>query len=458
MNKFTILMVTLLLGIGGALAQESASADLSLQECIAIALENNSTLRVAQKNLDIAGANVTTATAAWLPQISSSFSTGKYIQGARVDKTDVPSGIDPETGRVIYKQQSIYQAQTERNSHSARVSLSQNLFDFGQTLNSIKAAKADKQASAQHVENTRQSVIFNVKSAYYELLKAIHLEQVYQDAAKLAEDEVNRAQTMMDIGISSQSEVFQAKVTLGSARTTLITQQNAIEAAKANLNNALGRNPSTLVGVREDKSQPIFPTISFDEAAQTAIKNNAALKVYEFQTKASLFSLRMAQMRYMPSIGGSVSYARSNEDIGRVFSSKLDEDFSATLGLGVDLNIFNGLSDKANVQRAKLNHQIDQENLAEQKRLLTAQVQQYFLQLEAYKDFIEINQQNIEAARENLRLQQEKRRVGSGTELEVTQAQVELTRSLANLVNAEYEAKIARAQLETAMGIAEVIQ
>ena len=80
---------------------------------------------------------------------------------------------------------------------------------------------------------------------------------------------------------------------------------------------------------------------------------------------------------------------------------------------------------------------------------------QYFLQLEAYKDFIEINQQNIEAARENLRLQQEKRRVGSGTELEVTQAQVELTRAQANLVNAEYEAKIARARLETAMGAAE---
>lgn len=455
MNKCTALILTLLLGAGALLAQETAPADLTLQECIAIALENNSTLRVAQKNLAIAGTSVTTATAAWLPQINSSFSTGKFIQGARVDKTDVPSGIDPVTGRVIYKQQSIYQEQIERNSHSMRLSLNQNIFDFGETLNSIKAAKTEQQASAQNVENTRQAVIFNVKSAYYELLKAIHLEQVYQDAAKLAEEEVNRAQTMMDIGISSQSEVYQAKVTLGSARTALITQQNAVEAAKADLNNALGRNPSTPVGVREEESQTIFPTISFEEAARTAIQNNAALKAYELQSKASLFSLRMAQMRYMPSIGGSVSYSRSNEDIGRVFSSKLDQDFSATLGLGIDLNIFNGLSDKAGVQRAKLNHQIDEENLAEQKRLLTAQVKQYFLQLEAYKDFLEINQQNIEAARESLRLQQEKRRVGSGTELEVTQAQVELTKALANLVNAEYEAKIARARLESAMGVAE---
>ena len=453
MNKFTSLILLILLGIGSAFAQEPEP--LTLQQCIAIALENNSTLRVAQKSLQIAGTNVTSATAAWLPQVNSSLSTGRYIQGARVDIADVPTGIDPVTGRTIYTQQEIYQEQTERNSHSARISLSQNIFDFGQTLYSIKSAKANKQASAQSMENTRQMVIFNVKDAYYTLLKAIKLEQVYKEAATLAEEEVQRAQTMMDIGISSQSEVFQARVTLGSARATLINQQNAVDAARANLNNALGRSPDIPVDLREDESQPIFPAITFDEAAGEAIKNNSALKAYEFQTKASLFNLKMAQMRYAPSIGGSISYGRSNEDLSRVFSSKLDQDFNATLGLGLDLNIFNGLSDKAGVQRAKLNHQIDLENLAEQKRLLTAQVKQYFLLLEAYKDFLEINQQNIEAARENLRLQQEKRRVGSGTELEVTQAQVELTRALANLVNAEYEAKIARARLETAMGIAE---
>ncbi len=459
MNKFAApLAVLILLGAFYAFAQPAASADLTLQECIAIALENNSTLRVAQQRSQLAGTNVTSATSAWLPSINTSFSSGQYIQGARVLKTDVPKGVDPATGRVIYEQQEIYQEQTERSSHSARISLNQNIFDFGQTLNSIKSAKALQQASAQNVTSAREMVILNVKRAYYELLKAIRLEKVYTEAAQLAEEEVTRAQTMMDIGISSQAEVFQAKVSLGNARTSLITQQNAVDLARADLNNALGLNPGIPVGVREEATEPIFPTITFEEAAQTAIQNNAALKSYEFQTKASLFSLRMAQMRYMPNIGATASYGRSNDDIGRVFSSKLDLDFTATLGVGVDLNIFNGLADKANVQRAKLNHEIDQENLSEQKRILTSQVRQYFLLLEAYKDFLEINQQNLEAARENLRLQQEKRRVGSGTELEVTQAQVELTRAQSNLVRAEYDAKISRAQLETAMGVIEAGQ
>ena len=217
MNKFTSLILLILLGLGSAFAQEPAPEPLTLQQCIAIALENNSTLRVAHKSMEIAGTNVTTATAAWLPQINSSFNTGRYIQGARVDIADVPTGIDPVTGRTIYTQQEIYQEQTERNNHSARISLNQNICDFGQTLYSIKSAKANKQASAQTMENTRQMVIYNVKDAYYNLLKAIKLEQVYQEAVRLAEEEVQRAQTMMEIGISSQSEVFQARVTLGSS-------------------------------------------------------------------------------------------------------------------------------------------------------------------------------------------------------------------------------------------------
>lgn len=456
MNKATLLLALLFLSAGVVSAQSSDVPELTLQDCIKIALENNSTLRVAQKQEQIAGTNVTSATSAWLPSINTSFSSGRYFQGARRVKTDVPIGFDESTGQFLYKQLEIFQASTERNSHSARVSLNQNIFDFGQTLYSIKSNKALAQASEQNVVSTRQAVIYNVKRAYYELLKAIRLERVYQEAVDLAQEEVNRAQTMMDIGISSQAEVFQAKVSFGNARTSLITQKNAVDIAVAQLNNALGRNPSTPVAVKEDPSEPVFPAISFDEAVKTAIQNNSELKALNLQAKSSQYALRMAQSRFMPVIGANVTYSRNNDDISRVYTSKLDEDFTASLGIGMDLNIFNGFADKANSQRARLNHQVDLENLAERKRTLTAEVRQYFLQLQAYKDFIEINQQNIEAARENLRLQQEKRRVGSGTELEVSQAQVELTRAQANLVQAEYEAKTAKAQLEATMGMGDV--
>ncbi len=59
----------------------------------------------------------------------------------------------------------------------------------------------------------------------------------------------------------------------------------------------------------------------------------------------------------------------------------------------------------------------------------------------------------MQAYRENLRLQQEKRRVGAGTELEVRQAQVDVIQAQETLVSAKYEAKINRAYLEAALGV-----
>ncbi len=450
MKNVGFLVLLIILNTNMLWAQEEPA--LTLQDCIEIALKNNSQLRNAERRVEIAGTSVTTAMANLLPRVNASIGSGKYIQGARVVQTDVPLGLDPVTGRILYEQREIVQERIERNSHQARVSLSQNIFDFGQTINGIKEVKASESAEQYSMISTKQTVILNVKKAYYELLKAYRLQEVYQEAVRLAQEQVNRAQAMFDIGLASQAEVFQAKVTLGSNQMNLITQQNLVEMAHANLNNALGRNPSTPFKLIEDKSEPIFPDYQFEDAVNTAISNNQDIKTLELQAKAYMYSTRVAKGRYLPAIAASVSYSRNNDDYTRVYSSELNRDFSASLGIGLDLNIFNGFSDQAAVQRESINYQMAMENLAERKRTVTAEVKQYFLQFNAYKEILDINRQNIEAAKENLRLQLEKRRVGSGTELEVAQAQVELTRAQSTLVQAEYDAKISKAQLEAVMG------
>jgi outer membrane protein len=451
MKRITFVFVIVFLFTTALFSQ--TALPMSLQDCIKVALENNSRLRISEQRLQSAGADVTTAYAGLMPRINSAFSTGRYIQGARVMKTDVPIGVDLVTGRAIYEQQEIVQKRSERNAHSASVSLSQDIFDFGQTIYSIKQSKVMEQVAEHTVKSTQQSVILSVKEAYYELLKAYRLKEVYAEAVKQSEEELSRAQSRMDIGVSSRAEVFQAKVSLGSQQTNIINQENIVEMAKANLNNAMARDAYAPLEISEDKSEPIFPTISMQDAAAASVQNNEELKAMSLDVKSSYYGVKVAQSRYMPSLGGSISYNRNNDDITRVYSTELDRDFSASLGVRLDLNIFNGFSDKAGVQRATINNQIAQENYNDRKRTVEASVKQYFLQLEAYKDIIEINQQNIEAAQENLRLQLEKRRVGSGTELEVTQAQVELTRAQSNFVRAEYDAKIARAQLEMVMGV-----
>ena len=453
LKSFRFFFVFVLFIIQAATAQEAKV--LTLQECIDIAIKNNSQLRNAERRVSQAQANAVIARSNFLPTLNMSMNSGKFIQGPRKTKQDVPVDFDPRTGLFVFEQRIITQARSERNFNTAQLRLSQQIWDFGRSLNGYKQARESKRAAEQSMLSTRQVVVLGTKVAYFELLKAQKLLEVYKEAVKLAEEQVDRAQTMMDIGLASQAEVLQAKVNLGSNKRNAITQANVVEMAKANLNTAIGWDPSTPIEVVEEKAEPTFIEYDFDEAARIAISNNPLIKSLELTAKSALFAYRAARAQYYPILSASVSYSRNNDDASRVYTTNLKEDYSASIGAQFDLNIFNGLRDKAEVQRQKLAYEMALEDLAEQKRLTVSEVKQYFLELEAYRDILEIQRENIEAAKENLRLQMEKRRVGSGTELDVTDAQVELTRAQSDYVNAEYDAQVAKARLLAAMGIIE---
>ncbi len=442
----------LFITISATLVFAQESEKLSLQECIDIALRNNYDLRVAQINVESAENDITSSRSGWLPKINSSFSFGNYVQGKRTVKEDVPIGVDQD-GNYIYEERLVQIAQTERKSYNASVSLDQHIYDFGRTGSGIRQAKAWRQYYEHSLFNTHNLVIANVHDKYYKLLKAMKLREVYAEAVRHAEENLEYNQTMLDVGLKSQAEIFQAKVNLGNRKTELINQINRIELAKADLNSAMGRYPATLIDIEEDMPQPIFPTYNFEEAVEIALQKNERLKAVDSEIKATEYAIRAAQARYAPSINARLGYDRNNDDIARVYSAKLDEDFTATIGARVSLNIFNGLADKAEVERQKLNNQLALEKLKEERRLLITQIREYFLLLKAYEDIIKINEENLQAYQENLRLQREKRRVGAGTELEVRQAQVDVIQAQETLVGAKYEAKINRAYLEAALGI-----
>jgi outer membrane protein TolC len=160
---------------------------------------------------------------------------------------------------------------------------------------------------------------------------------------------------------------------------------------------------------------------------------------------------KAAKGRYWPTIGVSAQYSRDNQDFNRVYGD-FNENYFVSFGASLDFNIFNGLSDKAEVSRQSATYSIAKESYINRQRTLRLEVKQAFLNLKAYQEITVINERNLRAAEEDFRLAHERYRVGAGTQLEVTDAQVSLTRARVNLVNAKYDALIARAQLESAMG------
>ncbi|RME00827.1 MAG: TolC family protein [Calditrichaeota bacterium] len=452
--KFQIIFIAIFVMVLGrpALSQMDNTGPLTLDQCVKIAMEKNAQVLIAKRRVGIAQTSVMTARSAILPRVNSTFSSGQFRSGPRTIKTDVPVGVDPVTGAVRYEQREIVQGGVTRDSHSMRFTLNQTIFDFGQSYNNIRSARASKDAAEYTFEDTRQNIILQVYQRYYQLLKDLRLLEVYQEAVRSSEEQLKRTQSMYEIGSVAQADVYRAQTTLGQDRINLIQQENAVKNSRAALNVVLGRNadaPLDIVDIEEVKSPREY---KMEEVIKVALQNNPQIHRFKAEMMAASYGAKAAKARYLPAINGSVSYARDNTDINKVYTG-YDKNYNITFGINLSLNLFNGFSDAAAVERESLNYRIAQENLREQERLLRQNVQTALLSLQAWKQISKINQVNLKSAQEELRLAQERYRVGAGTLLELITAQVNLTRAKATLVQAKYDTKVAEAVLQAAMGM-----
>ena len=442
-------LLTLVFTATSSFAQNGKA--LTLKDCIAIALKSNSQLKTAGYQLDGSGANLKGSYARILPRITASFSSGRFVQGDRTLVTDVPVAFDSTTGQTIFRQTEITQEGSSRNSHTARISYNQTLWDFGRSLNAIKQAKASFEASTHSLTSARHDVYTTVKQRYFGLLKAIHLEQEYRLAVDRSKEQLSKTQSMYEIGSVALIEVYMSERTLGQDEISLISHQTIVRIARGNLNVAMGHDPETPLDIADIDVATSPASIQLEEAIAVAEQNNPNLRRFENDMRSFEYGMKVAKSAYWPSLGVSVSYTRNNTEFENVYGN-FNQNFSVVFGAQIDFNIFNGFADAAEVSRQSANYSIAHESWVDTKRRLHLEVKQAHLNLNAFHEISVINERNLRAGEEEYRLAQERYRVGAGTQLELTEAQVSLTRARVLLVRAKYDAMIAQAQLEAAMG------
>ncbi|MCG3118169.1 MAG: hypothetical protein ALAOOOJD_00332 [bacterium] len=444
-----MLASAILLAVNSVFAQNGRP--LTLEECVGIALRDNSTLRNAERRAQIAGTQVMSARAGVLPSLSASLSSGKFRQGDRTLLGDVPVGIDPVTGQALYERRTITQPGYSTNSNSARLDADVLLFDFGASWNRIRQANAAEESSSKTFQSTKQNTILQVHQRYFGYLKELQLLGVYEEAVKSSEEQQKRTESMYEIGSVAQGDVFRAKTQTGQDRINLITQKNLVSTARNFLNVAMGRPADAELNVVDIEAEPQFRDYNLEDVVKMAIDKNPELQSYQYEMKRARLGKRIAMSAYLPSFSLGGSYGRSHNEFSRVYSD-FSKNWSGSVGLSMRLNLFNGFSDQANVDREVLNYRIAEEDLQNRLRNLRLEAEQALLSLEAWREITAINTDNLVSAQEDLRLAQERYRVGAGTLLDIINAQVNVTRAKSTLVRAKYDSKIAYAQLQATMG------
>ena len=370
--------------------------------------------------------------------------------GGRDTEGDVPVGVD-SLGNYIYERRTITQPGYLSDFNRFGLDLRQNLFDGGEWWQAIGYAKSQKRVAAYNLVSTINATVYSTQEAFFNVLKNHNLLVVNQAAVKRSEDQLNKTEKMFELGAVAKVDVYRSRVNLGNDKIQMLLQKNALLTAKQNLNLVMGRDPQTPIEIKPEFELPSsIPDI--DDLYQQALGKNPDLMSASENANSNDIIVSRSYAVLWPRLSAFFSYSRSHEGFERVYG-QWDKNWSMNWGISLQWNLFNGFNDKVRIQKNKLAFRSTLVTEEETKRNLKSNIVSQVENLRSYLEIIAINEDNLEAANEEFRLAEERYRIGSGTALEVREAQVNLNRAEQTLVAAKYSARMTQASLEQALGI-----
>lgn len=441
MKKVIVQMfiAVLVLSASGQLFAQNAQSDsqriLSLDDCIRIALDNKVDVKIAQEQLNIATAQNSSAFGQLLPRVSASVNGSRNVQG---EGQRFFSGIEFTT------------PESQRNYYSAGLNLDQTLFAGGALHRGRKYSSLNLDQAEVAVNNAKERVVLNVTAAYFDVLRARELVQVYEKTLESSEAQVELVQERFNLGAVAKSDVFKAQTNAGNDRINLLQQENTLKMRQRDLNFAMGRNPATPVGLPDfDYESPEIPDL--EEAKSLAITANKDLQELEYQAQKSKVNVAIARANLLPSVGASFGYDRSGFQFEELYND-LSVNWSYRIGLGVSVPIFSRFNNRTTIQTRQAQATMAERDYEDAKLQVGMQVENLIDQLETYEEIIRLNELNLQSAQEDLRLAKERYNIGQATLLDVLDAQAALTNAQRILVYAKFDAKNQEARLEAVLG------
>jgi outer membrane protein TolC len=332
----------------------------------------------------------------------------------------------------------------EEDRYSGSLTLNQNLFDFGRTPALVRARNRDLSALRHEVENVSDQLAFNVKQAYYGLLKALRNREVAVETVLQFEKHREEARGFYETGMRPKFDLTRAEVELSNARLNLIRSENALKVARVTLNNAMGLEEAPEYAVEDTLSSQTY-AVAFESAVARAYAGRADLRAAAARKKAAEALVDLAGTGHYPTISGNAGYDWFGEDF------PLEEGWS--FGAALSFPLFNGLGTHYSVREAQSNLKASEAEEALLKQNIFLELQQAFLNLVEAEETIAATELTVRQAEENLEIARGRYGAGIGSPIELADAGLVLTEARTAHVQSLYDYKIAQAAIERAMGL-----
>ncbi|MEA5417670.1 TolC family protein [Spirulina sp. CCNP1310] len=401
---------------------------ITLEQAIALARRNNTTLQTARLNLDRAYAGLDLARAGRLPT---------------VDGTVGLTRESSASGRLQQRQNPLATGDNTTDTLSAQVEVNYDIISGGRIEARIQEAEHQIRLGYLEVERIAEQIRLDATTAYYTLQERDQRVGIEEQSVELGQQTLRDAELLQTAGLGTRFDVIRAQVDLANSEQAL-TQARANQAiARRELVRVLALGQQVEV-TTADEIRPVQPwELSLADTIVLAYRNRAELEQDLLQRDINEQQRRVALAAVRPQVSVFASY-----NILDRFNDNTGPADGYAIGARLRWRFFDGGAARAQSVQEEIDIELAEVSFEEQRNQIRLEVEQAYENSTANEQNIRTATAAVQLAEESLRLARLRFQAGVGTQTDVITAQTELTRARGNLLTAiiTYNRSIAELQ------------
>lgn len=429
LSKLTAFAAIGVLSLGLSVSAQAQEV-LTIQQAIERMLQNNLTIKQGVLNINKLDVNVLASKAALIPTLNGS-TNGNISFGRNQDQTT-----------FAITTQKLFQA-------SGSLSSSVNLFGGFTKINQIRQNKILLDAGNSNLDKVKNDLVLQVLTAYFQIVYNDDLLKASKQQLVVAEQTLDREEALLDAGNKTLADISQAKAQVATAELNVTNAQNSLTISYLTL--------SQLMEMRPDSSNYVVvaPTIqdivmaqknyNINEVYNSSLNTFPDIKLAKLNALAAGKAVDIAKGTLLPTLalnaglGSSYSYLFNNAVPIQAFSDQISQRFNQYVGLSLSIPIFNGLTARSNVRRAKIDYEDYkiQEQLA--KNNLNKVIAQAIADLRAADSRYKSNENTFNAQKDAFNVIEQRYNVGLVNSLDYNTSRTNRNKAEIDFIQAKYD-------------------
>jgi outer membrane protein len=417
---FLVLAIAALIP-ASARGQETARV-MTLDQVIRLAVERDPAAITAEAALSNARADRLQQTGSWLPSLSAN---GFYSNSSN-------QRFDQATGQLVSE------------SYTAQLQGGYDVFTGGRRFLNQRVTGANLAAADAQYESQRFNTVLAATEAFYAAAAAAGIVAAADQRLQRARDQLEAAQTRLELGTATQSDALRAEIEVGNAESALLDAESSMRTANLELGRRVGIAGQVVpaeaaLPERAPALAPLEDLISrATQASPSVMAARATLRARRSERLASFTP-------YLPTLRLTGGYDWTSFTFP-------PEERSWSMRLTASVPVFNGFQREAALQRSSAAERVAEARARDAEIAARVAVESAMAEIASAERRVAIAARSVQLAREDLRVQEERYAIGVAIILDLQTSQVALSDAEIAAVRASQALGTAVARLEAILG------